>query len=110
MLFVWSYTVSQEYVPSINDYVATEVKDIWSFPLSKTANANGQVIVTLTDITSIRDTIAQDLADRGYPEFQWSSSPQRFTSFRNIIILGCPLILKLNDHTDFSSLNWQWTP
>lgn len=110
MLFVFSNTTVTKYNAINNNYDEEYVRDMWGFPLEKTTNANGQVTVTLADVNGIRDTITQDLTSRGYPEFQWYGSPQTIISFRDIVIMGCPLICKLKDHTDFSSLGWQWTP
>lgn len=110
MLFVFSNTSVAKYNASNINYDYKYVRDMWGFPLEKTANANGQVTVTLADVAGIQDAIQQDFTSRGYNEFQWYGSPQKFVFFRGIVIMGCPLICKLKDHTDFSSLDWQWTP
>lgn len=82
--------------------------DLFGFPFAKSANQNGEVTITLADVQHILDTTSASLTERGYNEFGWHGNT--IMSNRYNYILGCPLVCKLTDHTDFSSLNWQWTP
>ena len=82
--------------------------DLYGFPFQKTVNQNGEVMITLADVQHILDTTSANLTERGYMEFGWHGNT--IMSNRYNYILGCPLVCKLTDHTDFSALGWNWQP
>ena len=82
--------------------------DLFAFPFSKTVDTYGQAIITLSDIQRVINATSASLTERDYIEFYWYGN--KFMTVRQNYILACPLVCRLKDHTDFSSLNWQWTP
>lgn len=90
------------YVQSAGPY------DLFAFPFTKTVSALGKVTIDTTDIQHVLNTISASLTERGIEEFGWQGN--RFVYNRYNYILGCPLVCKLTDHTDFSSLGWAWIP
>ena len=82
--------------------------DLFGFPFQKTANQNGTVTITIADVQHILDMTSASLTARGFHEFGWHGDT--IMSNRYNYILGCPLVFNLTDHTDFSSLGWNWQP
>lgn len=88
-------------------YTYTYYYDLWGFPLTKRAQ-NRKVTIDFSDIYTIMDRLQQSVSEKGLPEFQWTN--KSLLTNRLQCIAGCPLVVKLNDHTDFSSLHWGWSP
>lgn len=75
-----------------------------SFPLKKTRTLGGLVTFDYSDMSGIVDKLNAAFTQEGFYEWGWYDG--KFVMRRLEAIFGVPIVLKLTNHTDFSSIPW----